>query len=244
MTKPAANLAKLEERLGYSFRNPALLLEALTHGSYLQDDPAAGAHNQRLEFLGDSVLQFVLTDALYREFPAEREGVLSRSRAVLSRGGFLTRMALDLGLDASLRLNKSEEEAGGRSRASILEDAFEALVGAVYLDSDLATVRPLVLAWYGPLAARLAVSEDAENPKGRLQELIQPEHGNTALTYEVIATTGPRHARIYEVEVLLNNTKIGAGSGSSKKTAEEAAARAALTVLRTENPKLQTPGSK
>jgi ribonuclease-3 len=237
VSKAAANLKKLEERLGYSFRTPARLLEALTHGSYLQDDPAAAPHNQRLEFLGDSVLQFILTAALYRDYPTEREGVLSRRRAVLSKGEFLTKMARDLGLDASLRLSKSEQDAGGRNRASILEDAFEALVGAIYLDSDLATTQALVLGWYGPLGERLAVSEDAENPKGRLQELVQPDHGNVALRYAVTTTTGPKHARVYEVDVFLNDQKLGTGSGPSKKVAEEAAARVALTVLRAESSK-------
>lgn len=241
MGSPDQTVAALQKRLGYEFRNPALLIEALTHSSYLQDHPDEGPHNQRLEFLGDSVLQFILTDALYREFPVDREGVLSRRRAVLSKGGFLTQMARDLGLDACLRLNKSEEDAGGRNRASILEDAFEALIGAVYLDGDLPTVRRLVLAWYGPLNDRLAVSEDAENPKGRLQELVQPEHGNSALSYEVSATTGPRHARIYEVEVFLLGRKIGAGTGSSKKSAEEAAAGVALATLRAENPRRPAP---
>jgi ribonuclease III len=226
-------ITSLEARLGYRFQNRALLMEALTHSSYLQDNPTSGPHNQRLEFLGDSVLQFILTDALYREFSAEREGALSRRRAILSKGEFLTQMARDLGLDACLRLNKSEEDSGGRNRASILEDAFEALVGAMYLDGDLATVRHHVLAWYGPLNERLAGSEDSENPKGQLQELIQPEHGNTALNYEVSGTTGPRHARIYEVDVYLNDKKIGTGSGTSKKVAEEAAARAALAAMRT-----------
>ena len=229
-----AKFAALQKRIGYQFREPALLVEALTHSSYLQEDPAAAPHNQRLEFLGDSVLQFILTAALYRDYPAEREGVLSRRRAVLSKGEFLTQMARDLGLDASLRLNKSEEDAGGRNRASILEDAFEALVGAIYLDSDLATTQALVLDWYGPLADRLALSEDAENPKGRLQELIQPEHGNTALHYKVSDTTGPRHARVFEVDVFLNGKKLGTGTGPSKKVAEEAAARVALATLRAE----------
>ncbi len=240
----SAALTVLESRLGYRFRNQALLVESLTHPSFLQDNTQLGPHNQRLEFLGDSVLQFILTDALYRQFPDDREGVMSRRRAVLSKGGFLTQMARDLGLDASLRLNKSEEDSGGRNRASILEDAFEALVGAVYLDSDLATTQRLVLGWYGPLMERLAVSEDAENPKGRLQELIQPEHGNNALNYLVSATTGPRHAQVYEVDVLLKDRKIGSGSGSSKKSAEEAAARVALAQLRAENSKRQTPDAK
>ncbi|MSU46102.1 MAG: ribonuclease III [Lacunisphaera sp.] len=225
-------LAALQQRFGYEFRSTALLLEALTHPSYLPGHPDAGPHNQRLEFLGDSVLQFILTDALFREFTAEREGVLSRRRAVLSKGEFLTRMAHDLGLDACLRLNKSEDEAGGRMRASTLEDAFEALVGAIYLDSDLVTTRQLVLAWYGPLASRLALSEDTDNPKGRLQELVQPVHGNMALRYEVVATTGLRHARTYEVAVYRKAERLGTGAGSSKKAAEEAAARAALTTMR------------
>jgi ribonuclease-3 len=225
-------LAVLEARLGYRFRNQALLLEALTHGSYLQENPASGAHNQRLEFLGDAVLHFIITDALFRESTTEREGVLSRRRAILSKGQFLTQLARELGLDAGLRLNKSEDEAGGRARASILEDAFEALVGALYLDSDLPTTRQVVLAWYGPLTDRLSLAEDAENPKGRLQEIVQPAHGNTALRYVVLDTTGPRHARSYEVAVYLNDEKLGTGHGSSKKIAEEAAARAALTALR------------
>jgi ribonuclease-3 len=228
----SSTLAALQKRIGYQFREPALLREALTHGSYLQDDPAAGAHNQRLEFLGDAVLHFIITDSLYRQSSTEREGVLSRRRAILSKGEFLTQLARDLGLDAGLRLSKSEEETGGRARASILEDAFEALVAAIYLDSDFATAQRVVLGWYGPLAARLALAEDAENPKGRLQELVQPEHGNTALRYEVITTTGPRHARAFEVAVFLHGEKLGTGRGSSKKIAEEAAASEGLAFLR------------
>lgn len=228
-------LAALQQRLGYEFRNPALLLEALTHASYSQENPADGAHNQRLEFLGDAVLHFILTDALFRESTIEREGVLSRRRAILSKGGFLTQLARDLRLDAGLRLSKGEEETGGRIRASSLEDAFEALVGAIYLDSDLPTVQRVVLAWYGSLNARLAMADDAENPKGRLQELVQPEHGNVALKYEVLSTTGPRHAREFEVAVILNDRRLGTGKGPSKKVAEEAAAAAALAVLRSEN---------
>lgn len=226
------HLAALQKRLRYEFREPALLREALTHGSYLQENPAAGAHNQRLEFLGDAVLHFIITDALFRESTTEREGVLSRRRSILSKGGFLTQMARELGLDACLRLNKSEEDAGGRNRPSILEDAFEALVGAIYLDSDLAITRQIILALYGPLAARLAVAEDVENPKGRLQELIQPQHGNTALRYEVTGSTGPRHARIYQVSVYLNDRLLGTGEGTSKKAGEENAAAAALISLR------------
>jgi ribonuclease-3 len=226
-------LKALQTRIGYEFRNVALLHEAMTHPSYLQDHPKSGPHNQRLEYLGDSVLQFILTEALYREYANEREGVLSRRRAVLSKGGFLTEMARDLGLNAALRVSKSEEETGGRGRASILEDAFEALVGAIYLDSDLAAIRERVLAWYGPLTVRLSSTEDNENPKGRLQELVQPEHGNNALRYDVTATSGPRHAREYTVAVFLNDRQLGTGTGPSKKVAEEVAAHVAIATLRT-----------
>ncbi len=221
-------IVALQERIGYQFRTPALLTEALTHGSYLQENVTAGANNQRLEFLGDAVLHFIITDSLYRESTTEREGILTRRRAILSKGEFLTQLARDLGLDVCVRLNKSEEDAGGRGRASILEDAFEALVGAIYLDSDLVTTSRVVLAWYGPLADRVLPAEHAENPKGRLQELVQPIHGNIALRYEVVTTSGPRHAQEYEVAVFVHEQKLGTGRGTSKKTAEEAAARAAL----------------
>jgi len=231
---PAPSPSSLEQRLGHAFRHPELLTEALTHASYLQDHPEAGANNQRLEFLGDSVLHLILTDALYRELPAEREGGLSRSRAALVRGGFLSRLARDLGLDAHIRLGASEDAAGGRTRASILEDALEAVIGAIYLDSGLAETHRVVLGWYGPLGPTLAALEDAENPKGRLQEFAQPKHGNGAVRYETIDASGPRHARQYEAAVYLQERRLGVGRGPSKKTAEEAAARAALELLRRE----------
>ena len=221
----------LQKRLGHTFNSPALLFEALTHASYLQDHPDIPVHNQRLEFLGDSVLHFILSNALYREFPTEREGVLSQRRSALSKGDFLSQLAHDLGIDAGLMLAKNEDEAGGRKRASILEDALEAVIGAIYLDSDLPTVERVVLKWYGPLSDRLA-REHTENPKGRLQELVQPNHGNGAVRYEVIDAHGPKHAREYEVAVYLQDRKLGTGRGSSKKQAEEEAAREALLTLK------------
>lgn len=226
--------ATFEKRLGHAFARPELLAEALTHPSHLQDHPQAGPHNQRLEFLGDSVLHFLLTEALYREFPGVREGVLSRRRAVLTKGKFLSQLARDLGVDKAVRLGRSEEDAGGRNRDSILEDALEAVVGALFLDTGITETRRLVLGWYGPLAARLEGAEQVENPKGRLQELVQPEHGNEALRYAVDVTTGPRHAREFTVSVHLHDRLLGTGHGSSKKAAEEAAARAALKALQPE----------
>lgn len=231
MPVPPPELGPLQQRLGHAFRDPSLLEAALTHRSYLQDHPEAGPGNQRLEFLGDSVLQLILSEALFRLYPGEREGPLTRRRAALAKGRFLCVLARELGLDAALRLGQSEEQTGGRSRESILEDALEAVAGAIYLDSDFATARGAVLAWYGPLPERLAVLLGEENPKGRLQELLQPLHGNRALRYETVQAAGAPHEREYEVNVYLNDTLLGTGRGGSKKLAEEAAARAALPGL-------------
>ena len=228
------SLAALQERLGYHFRDSSLLQRAVTHSSLLQEQPELNESNQRLEFLGDAVLQLVLTQALFQLFPAEREGTLSRYRAALANGAYLTQLARDLGLPDCLRLASSEEATGGRTRASSLEDAFEALVGAVYLDGDFATAQTIVLKLYGDLHAQLAVLEHIENPKGRLQELVQPQHGNSAVKYKVLQIEGEDHARNYEVGVFLHDRRLGTGRGTSKKLAEEAAAREALALLKTE----------
>lgn len=227
-------LEQLQERLQYSFQDRELLRRAVTHSSYLPEHPEAAESNQRLEYLGDAVLQLILTEALFQLFPNEREGVLSKRRAVLAKGVALVELARELRLDDCILLGTSEETSGGRQRASTLEDAFEALIGAVYLDSDFASVRAAVLRLYGDIAARLQSREQDENPKGRLQERIQPQHGNHALRYEIVAVTGEDHERAFEVAVFLLDRELGQGRGSSKKSAEEAAARAALEKLRNE----------
>jgi ribonuclease III len=226
-----SSLDILEARIGHAFRDRELLARAVTHPSYLQDRPDIAESNQRLEFLGDAVLQLILTESLFDLYPGEREGVLSKRRAALANGVFLAQLAREIGLEAALRLAASEESTGGRTRASALEDAFEALIGAVYLDSDLDKVRGVVLRLYGPLADRLAGVEDVENPKGRLQELVQPVHGNNALRYEVVRIEGEDHAREFEVEIRLKDRPLGTGRGTSKKAAEEAAARVALAAI-------------
>lgn len=224
-------LPVLQDRLGYRFGDAALLELALTHPSFLQENPAVSDSNQRLEFLGDAVLQLVLTETLYQLYPEEREGVLSLRRSALSKGPFLSGLAREIGLDGCLRLSTSEENTGGRKRSSALEDAFEALVGAVYLDGGLAAAQRVLRSIYGELPARLAGLEHKENPKGRLQERIQPEHGNNALRYEVALVEGEAHARTYEVVVYFKDQALGRGRGTSKKQAEEAAAREALHRL-------------
>ncbi len=227
-------LTQLQARLAYTFRDPALLERAVTHPSWLQDHAGGAESNQRLEFLGDAVLQLVLTEALFQLYPADREGVLSQRRASLTKGVFLALLAREIGLESCLLLGGSEEAGGGRTRASALEDALEAVIGALYLDSDLPTVRRVVLAVYGSLPDRLAL-ESTDNPKGRLQELVQPRHGNDALRYEVTHVEGADHAREYEVAVFLLSHRLGSGRGTSKKLAEEAAAFAALETLKAES---------
>lgn len=228
-------LAQLEARIGHTFRDRTLLTRAVTHSSFAQEHPGDES-NQRLEFLGDAVLQILLAEELYKRFPTDREGFLSRKRALLVNGPMLALLAREVGLDACLRLGASEEMSSGRTRVSSLGDAFEALIGAVYLDSDLPTVHRVAFAIFGDIAARLASTEEADNPKGRLQELIQPLHGNHALRYETLRTEGVEHAREYEVAVYLLDRIVGTGRGSSKKHAEEAAARVALATLRAESP--------
>ena len=230
----ASSLEELQTRIDYSFGNLALLERAVTHPSCLQERPELVESNQRLEFLGDAVLQLILTEALFDLFPGDREGLLSKRRAALANGTFLARLAREIGLDRALRLGTSEESTGGRTRTGALEDAFEALVGAIYLDADYRTTRRVVLGIYRDLPERLAAVEDVENPKGRLQELIQPVYGNTALRYEVVNVHGEDHAREYEVAVYLKDRPLGSGRGTSKKLAEEAAAREALSNYKPE----------
>lgn len=224
-------LDQLEIRIDHVFRQRALLERAVTHPSLLQDRPDLVESNQRLEYLGDAVLQLILTEALFELFPGDREGLLSKRRSALANGVFLARLAREIGLERALQLGASEEATGGRSRAGALEDAFEAMIGAIFLDSNFETARRIVLNLYGPLPERLAIVEDVENPKGRLQERVQPTHGNTALRYEVLGIQGEDHAREYEVAVFLHDRQLGTGRGSSKKQAEEAAARAGLAAL-------------
>mgnify|MGYP003333267950 CR=1 FL=1 len=224
-------LAALQDRLGHAFRDVRLLERALTHPSILQDTPGFDGNNQRLEFLGDAVLQLALSHELFQLFPTEREGGLSRRRAVLANGAFLAALAREAGIADCLRLGTSEENTGGRNRTSSLEDAFEAVIGAVYLDGGFAVAQAVVQRLYGDLQARILASEPGDNPKGRLQEIVQPAHGNFALRYELVRAEGEDHARTYEVAVFLLDRRLGSGRGTSKKLAEEAAARAALEVM-------------
>lgn len=229
-TPPQTPLADLEASLGYSFRDPELLERALTHPSWSQTQ-GKGEHNQRLEFLGDSVLGLILAEVLFDALPTKREGILTRNRAALAKGAHLSALARDLGIAPHLRLSEAEERNDGRNRESILEDALEAIIGGIYRDSDFATTRAVVRRWLGDIQARLRELLGAHNPKGRLQEYVQPLHGNGAIDYVVRATEGPDHAKQFTVEVRILGETSGVGHGSSKKEAEENAAQVALQAF-------------
>ncbi|MCC5025027.1 MAG: ribonuclease III [Candidatus Synoicihabitans palmerolidicus] len=219
---------QLQDRINYRFNDPQLLRLALTHPSWLQQDADCTESNQRLEFLGDAVLQMVLTEALFQLYPDDREGALSQRRVAISNGHFLAQIAREIDLADHLLIAASEESMGGRHRPAALEDAFEALIGAIYSDSDFTSVRQVVLQLYGDLSSRLTQVIPTENPKGRLQERVHPQFGNNALRYEVSHISGEDHAREYEAQVFLKENYLGAGRGTSKKAAEAAAARTAL----------------
>lgn len=225
------SLTLLQRRINYTFKDTSLLERALIHPSYAAENPGV-TNNQRLEFLGDSVLQILLAEALYHKFPGEREGVLSTMRSQLVQGPFLARLGNELSLESHIILSPGDEQTGGRQRPTTIGDAFEAVIGAIYLDSDLASTRQIVMNIYGDLDARLAAFKFSDaNPKGRLQERVQPVHGTGALRYETVPSGGPDHAKEYRSTVFLADRALGTGTGTSKKAAEEAAARSALAEI-------------
>lgn len=219
----------LEERLGYHFNNRALLENALTHSSYANEHRDAGlSSNERLEFLGDSVLGMVVADHLYREHPQMPEGELTRTRAALVCEGSLVEVARTLDLGKYLRLGKGEDSGGGRERPSILADATEALLAAVYLDGGIAQARRAIRTLILGNEEEMSASRDY---KTALQEFIQRESGQK-LSYLLVGEEGPDHAKRFSVEVQLNGKTVGAGDGRTKKAAEQSAAKAAITALK------------
>lgn len=228
MINQTPQLEILQKKIGYTFNDPELLRESLIHPSYLQDNPKEAKNNQRLEFLGDAVLDLILSEELFHHFPDEREGTLTQHRSILAKGLFLSDLAERLGLHKCLLMSRAEMKIRGNKRPSSLEDAFEALVGAIYLDSDFPTARGVVLPWYGDIPNELLGHKFLSNPKGRLQELVQPTLGNDAIRYRVSREEGEAHDRSFEVELFLLDKLLATGEGKSKKEAEEQAAITAL----------------
>ena len=220
-------LSDLQTRLGYPFRNEGLLQLALTHPSVAHESGEPTAHNQRLEFLGDAVLQLVLTHELYDKYSAFDEGPLSKARAKLVNRRTLAEHARALGVGAHLILSRGEETSGGRERASTLADTFESLLGAIFLDGGFDAARGFILREFSAAFGKLSVIPTIENPKGELQELLQARSSESP-QYHVVSATGPDHDRVFECIVQHDGVELARGSGKSKKAAETDAALAAL----------------
>lgn len=223
--------AALEERIGYRFRDPALLERALTHRSHAVDrHNDLLRSNERFEFLGDAVLGHAVSEFLFRRFPDRREGDLSRVKSALISRKALKYAADTIGLSRHLLLSRSEEKTGGRDRFSINTNAFEALVAAVYLDGGFEASRAFIERHVQPLLTTVQEDESYVNYKSRLLERVQSD-SDDAPRYTVTAENGPDHAKVFEVAVSFGGRPRGTGSGKSKKEAEQAAARSALENL-------------
>jgi len=225
---------ELEQRLGYTFTDQGLLRLALTHPSVAHEQGLPMQHNQRLEFLGDAVLQLVLTRDLYQKFPSFGEGPLTKARAKLVNRKSLAEKGATLDLGRHLILSRGEESHGGRERPSALADTFEAVLGALFLDGGFAAADHFVRDHFTEAFGELSDIPILENPKGELQELLQ-SRSPEAPHYHVASASGPDHDRIFECTVHHGGVELARGQGKSKKTAESAAAFAALTKLRSED---------
>ena len=225
------SLRELEARLGHVFHDATLLHTALTHSSYANENRSLGAVcNERLEFLGDSVLGVTVADFLYRNYGSMPEGRMTRLRSELVCEQSLHRVAQKLQLGGFLRLGRGEEHNGGRERPSILADAVEALIAAMYLDGGMAAASDFI---YKNLLSDLGAAEPEcyTDFKTALQELVQ-RHSGQILSYELTGEQGPDHDKTFVVRVLLNGESIGSGTGHTKKEAEQSAAKNALEALK------------
>ncbi len=214
----------LEETIGYTFKDQMLLTTALTHTSYANESKVPVKHNERLEFLGDSVLSIVVADYLFHQCKNKPEGELTRLRASLVCESALFQFANEINLGSYLLLGKGEERGGGRTRPSVVSDAFEAVIAALYLDGGIDVARSFIL----PFIAEGKAAED--DYKTRLQEVIQ-QNPEEKLRYQVEDESGPDHDKHFVVAVYLNSNCMGRGSGHSKKSAEQHAAREALRLM-------------
>lgn len=222
-------MKSLEEKLQYSFKNKKLLLNALTHSSYANEARDGISSNERLEFLGDSVLSIVVSEYIYKQFSNLPEGELTKLRASLVCEKSLCSFSKELNLGEYLRLGKGEEKGGGRERASILADAFEAVLAAIYLDGGFESAKKHVMRF---VKAELKHTDDEvfKDYKTALQEIIQ-RNPEESVTYILTGESGPDHDKVFEVEVRLNSNTIGKGKGKSKKQAEQFAAKEALHLM-------------
>ncbi|TSC69365.1 MAG: ribonuclease III [Parcubacteria group bacterium Gr01-1014_70] len=228
MQKKHWELLDVEKRLGVSFHNKELLREALTHRSYVNEDPSwPVGHNERLEFLGDAVLELVMTEFLFGKFPASPEGELTSLRAAMVNTDMLSRRASEIGLNEALLLSRGEAKDTGRARQYLLANAFEALVGALYLDCGYEAAKEFLARVLFPQIDYIVQNRLWKDPKSLFQEEAQ-ERVSITPNYKVLNEWGPDHAKHFVIGVFLNDEKIAEGEGDSKQEAETAAAAAGL----------------
>lgn len=222
-----AQFDALYQRIGYTFKSEALIKMAFTHTSFAKGENKSVEHNQRLEYLGDAVLELCVSEYLYKTYGLMREGDMTRARAMSVCEDSLCAAASKLDLGAFLRLSHGEEHTGGREKPSILADVFEAVTGAIYLDGGMENARRFILDQLEGTIKRAALGIGVEDYKTQLQELIQLQ-GHGPLKYDIIATSGPDHMREFVAQVSCGGKVLGRGSGKSKKDAQQQAARSAL----------------
>ncbi len=223
------DLGKLEHALGYQFKDRSVLVRALTHRSYANESKT-GEDNQRLEYLGDAVLDLVISTELYKRFRREGEGRLSYVRSRLVREEALAAQARQLDLGAYLLLGKGEAMSGGREKESLLADAYEAVIAAVYLDGGFDAIYQVIVAAFHETIDVVTTTAHSGDYKTRLQELVQAQK-DARPKYAITAVDGPPHARLYTASVTIDGAMMGVGQGASKKAAHQSAAKAALERL-------------
>lgn len=219
------------KKFGYEFKNPTLLVEALTHRSYIYTNENHLPSNERLEFLGDSVLGLVIAEYLFKLHTEYNEGDLTKTKAILVNEITLAKVGIEIGLNNLILLSSEEEKSGGRERASIISDAMEAVIGAMYLDSGLETSAKFINQVIIARSAELLADTSQRNYKGELLEYLQ-SRGQEPPYYEVVSETGPDHEKIFNVVVRTTGNITGSGSGASKKEAEQRAAARSLQFLK------------
>ncbi len=222
-----ADLTGCMEKLGYRFRNESLLRRAVTHSSWAVEQHRMGEDNERLEYLGDAVLEHLVSRHLFDAHPEMREGALTRLRSSLVCEGALSAAARRLGLGEYVLLSRGEEQCGGRNKESILSDAFEAVLAAVYLDGGLEEAQKLVQRYVLP-AETLENRSSSKDSKTAFQELIHADHKGRAIRYELVSESGPDHKKLFTMRVLVDEEEWGVGSGPSKQAAGQAAAQMAM----------------
>lgn len=225
----------LEAKLGYRFRDPELLAHALVHRSFLMGkDMPYESNNERLEFLGDSVLNMLTTEYLYKNYPNDPEGDLSKRKSAIVSGHACAQSSKEWDLDEYIRIGKAEMKMSGRGKETILADAYEAVLGAVYLDGGLEEVRAILNKFHFPRIKDIMVADDFVNHKSALLEYLQGKR-RTSPQYVLVGENGPEHQKEFITEVHINDKTYGRGAGPNKKTAEQEAARVSLEMLLAED---------